>query len=51
MSVFCSSSVHVHLEEEDRAMQGTRGWGWHLSNCGEDTSKEAISKLGQNKAS
>lgn len=44
----CFSSVHAHLEEEHRAIHaGYNGLEWHLSNCEENTSKEAISKLGQ----
>lgn len=26
MSALCSSCVHPHLEEQDRAMQGSRDW-------------------------
>lgn len=47
MSVFCSSSVHVHLGEENRAMQGTRGWGGTLVTAEKTPLKRQFLNLGK----
>lgn len=47
MSMFCSSPVHVHLEEEGRAMQGTRDWGDTLVTVEKTPLKRQFPNLGK----
>lgn len=47
MSVLCSSSVHALLEEEDRAMQGTRDLSDTLETVEKTPLKSQFPNLGK----
>lgn len=44
--MLCSSSVHAYLEEEDRAMHGTRDWSDTLVTMEKTPLKKQFPNLG-----